>query len=173
MGTADGTGGPSRRELFVYEVYLGERLRHLVSPLEPQDVAEHGLSPEAVVGLLAVGVDGPGALQPDHFEENPAFVRFLHEVIADDIFVVHGLREQAEEVGGHGWVDVLDARTPDPAGDVPEHDVIGSVEVRDGVLVPMSYRPNEHHRLLTEHGFFQLPEELEMSLLKRLHATMC
>ncbi|WP_327005165.1 hypothetical protein OHA72_60900 [Dactylosporangium sp. NBC_01737] len=163
--------GTGKREFFVYEVYLGERLRHLVSPLEPDDVAEHGLSAEAVVGLLAVGVDGPGAMQPDHFEENPTFVRFLHETIGDDIFVVHGIREQAALVGGHGWVDVLDARTPDPAGEVPEHDVIGSVEVRDGELVPMSYRANEHHRLLTEDGFFQLPEELEMALLKRLHAT--
>jgi hypothetical protein len=160
-------------ELFVYEMYVGERLRHLVSPLQPDEVAEYGLAPEAVVGLLAVGVDGPGGIQPDHFQENPAFVRFLHEMIADDIFVVPGIREQASAVGEHGWVDVLDARTPDPAGDVPPCDVIGSVEVRDGVLVPMSYRPNEHHRLLTGDGFFQLPEELEMSLLKRLHATMC
>ncbi|MEV0568026.1 hypothetical protein [Dactylosporangium sp. NPDC050588] len=162
-----------KRSLFVYEVYVGERLRHLVSPLEPDDAAEYGLSPEAVVGLLAVGVDGPAAMQPDHFEENPTFVRFLHEMIADDIFVVPGIREQASAVGGHGWVDLLDARTPEPSGDVPACDVIGSVEVRDGALVPMSYRPNDHHRLLTEHGFFQLPEELEMSLLKRLHATMC
>ncbi|GAB3823767.1 hypothetical protein [Dactylosporangium cerinum] len=104
--------GTDKRSFFVYEVYVGSVLRHLVSPLEPDDVAEHGLAAESVVGLLAVGVDGPGAMQPDHFEENPAFVRFLHETIADDIFVVHGLREQAALVGGHGWVDVLDARTP-------------------------------------------------------------
>jgi hypothetical protein len=157
-----------KRSFFVYEVYVGSVLRHLVSPLEPDDVAEHGLSAESVVGLLAVGVGGPGMMQPDHFEENPTFVRFLHETIADDIFVVHGLREQAALVGGHGWVDVLDARTPDLTGDVPSCDVIGSVEVRDGELVPMSYRPNEAHRLLTGDGFFQLPEELEMALLKRL-----
>ncbi|MET7420765.1 hypothetical protein [Dactylosporangium sp. NPDC005555] len=164
MGTA---------EFYIYEMVVGSVLRHLVSPLEPDEVAEYGLAPEAVVGLLAVGVGGPAAMQPDHFEENPAFVRFLHEMIADDIFVVPGIREQASVVGEHGWVDVLDARTPDPSGDVPAHDVIGSVEVRDGVLVPMSYRPNDDHRLLTGDGFFQLPEELEMSLLKRLHATMC
>ncbi|WP_432827736.1 hypothetical protein [Dactylosporangium sp. CA-092794] len=154
---------------YVYEVVLGDRVRHLVSPLTPDEVSAHGLFTEAVYGLLALGVPALEGMPPDHFEENPAFVRFLHETIADDVFGVAAVREQAAGIG-EGWLYILDGRTPDPAGSVPPEDVLGAVRVRDGAPVPVSYRPNEHHRVYTSAGFLQLPEELDMALRKRLLA---
>ncbi|MET7401386.1 hypothetical protein ABZS66_48690 [Dactylosporangium sp. NPDC005572] len=141
---------------FVYQAVVGERVRHLVSPLTPEEVGEHGLCTEAVLGLVALGVD---TLLPDHFEENPAFVRFLHETIADAYHVVPALREAAELVDGHATLPLADGR-----GD----GVFGHVEARDGRLVPMSYRPDESHRLYTSGGFFELPESLELTLLRRM-----
>ncbi|WP_433058614.1 hypothetical protein [Dactylosporangium sp. CS-033363] len=157
------------RAPFVYEVTLGERIRHLVSPLTPDEVFERGLCTEAVYGLLALGVAGLDGMPPDHFEENPVFVRFLHETIGDDVFGVPAVRAQAAEIGD-GWLYILDARTPDPAGTVPNEDIIGAVRVQKQQPMPLSYRANAHHRLYTSAGFFQLPEELEMALLKRLRA---
>ena len=147
----------------VYEVTLGERLRHLVSPLAPGEVFEHGLDTEAVYGLLALGVPGLDGMPPDHFQENPAFVRFLHETIADDVCGSAAIRAAAAVLAS-GRLPIPDERTPG--------EVFGSIEVRDGEPVPMSYEPSPDHRLYTAAGFFRLPEELALGLRRRMVERM-
>jgi hypothetical protein len=48
--------------------------------------------------------------------------------------------EAGESDIGPRLVYLLDARTPDPSGRVPPHDIIGAFDVRDGALVTGSYR---------------------------------
>jgi hypothetical protein len=148
---------------YVYEVTLGERLRHLVSPLAPDEVFEHGLDTEAVYGLLALGVPGLDGMPPDHFQENPAFVRFLHETIADDAGGSVAIRAAAGVLRA-GRLPVPDERAPGES--------FGSIEVRNGEPVPMTYEPNPDHRLYTTDGFFRLPEELALGLRRRMVERM-
>jgi hypothetical protein len=82
---------------------------------------------------------------------------------------VEGLR-QAGQQQGEGYVYLIDARTPQPNGQVLSPDVIGVVKVQDGTLVAASYQHNPNHRLLTEDGFFKLPAELEPILQTDLRA---
>lgn len=131
---------------------------------EPAFVFEHGLCSEAIAGDLTPETGGSQEITPERFRENPDFVRHLQQVIAEKIYQVDGLQRAGRQQGG-GWVYLLDARTPDPQGAVPPADIIGAVEVGNGTLVPGSYRPNAHHRLVTGDGFFRLPPELETALL--------
>ncbi|HKW00121.1 MAG TPA: hypothetical protein VJN96_09860 [Vicinamibacterales bacterium] len=76
---------------------------------------------------------------------------------------------QAEARRQHsGWVYVIDARTPTPAGDVPPWDILGRFEGRDGAIVPRSYQPNPNHTLCSSNGLFQLDSRLYKQLLERV-----
>lgn len=158
------------REVFVYEVGVGAGIQEVVSIVHPDVVFEHGLCTEAIMGGLRADptADQP-QITPERFQENAAFVAFLRELIAAHIFDIEGLqlagRQQRE-----GYVYLIDARTPQPEGQIPPVGVIGGINVQGGTLVPGSYQHNPNHRLLTENGLFRLPAELESVLLDELHA---
>ena len=58
--------------------------------------------------------------------------------------------------------------------DMPHHvlesrdDIIGAFEVKEGVVVPGSYRPNENHQLLSANGIFRLEPTLREHLMDRI-----
>ncbi|KAI9348411.1 hypothetical protein BD770DRAFT_327308 [Pilaira anomala] len=60
-----------------------------------------------------------------------------------------------------GWLHIGDERNPPPWGRInfPE-DIIGSVEIHDGVIKEGSYQAMPAHRLMTNNGIFQLSEPL-------------
>ena len=156
--------------VFVVSVRAPEGMRRYVTVLPPETVRERGLPAEAIVGVLTrpEGEDGGGPA--DVFTPNPAFVRFLHTVLARHAPEQPGLRDEAARIGD-GFVYLYDARTPAPAtGAAPREDVIGAVKVAAGVPVPDSYRANPGHHLLTARGFFQLGEELHACLMAELDA---
>jgi hypothetical protein len=159
-------GSPGHnREVYVYEFHDDAGAQHAVSVLEPDFVFEHGLCPEAVLGLLS-GEGGP-AITPDRFTQNSVFVEFLAGVIGRHLFEVADVVRQAQHQGD-GHVYLIDGRTPTPGGAVPPADVIGAVAVEAGRLEPGSYQHNPHHRLLTADGFFLLPAELEAFLSRAI-----
>ena len=138
--------------------------------LPPESVSERGLPGVAIVGALTKPLGGEGEhVAADVFTPNPAFVRFMHDVLAKHAPLVDSFRDEARRQR-EGWVYVIDARTPDPAGTVPPEDVLGAVEVKDGEPVPGSYRANPGHQILTARGFFQLGEELHACLLAEVEA---
>jgi hypothetical protein len=65
---------------------------------------------------------GPGRMRPEEFAPNPAFAHFLHAVLARHAPNCPGVQREAQRQR-HGYVYILDARTPDPQGDVPAADV--------------------------------------------------
>ncbi|RKP10889.1 hypothetical protein THASP1DRAFT_12196, partial [Thamnocephalis sphaerospora] len=63
-----------------------------------------------------------------------------------------------------------DERNPAPWGRIPDaEDIIGSVEVRDGLILPGSFQPMPVHRLVSSNGVFLLSKPLQATLLARLH----
>lgn len=59
------------------------------------------------------------------------------------------------------WLHINDERNPPPWGRIayPE-DIIGSVEIKDGVIQKGTYQPMPAHRLMTRHGIFKLSDTL-------------
>ncbi|GIF23829.1 hypothetical protein BJ973_004441 [Actinoplanes tereljensis] len=156
--------GRTEREVFRYRVDFGGGERDVVSLLEPEWVDRHGLHPEAVVAV--VGAEDP---TPADIRENGPFLRLLSRVIFENIDHCEYVRREAE-IQVAGFVYLLDERTPDPGGRVDQADIVGEVEVRNGTLVPGSYRHNPRHRLFTTHGWFGLPPEIEAPLQDRLRS---
>ena len=156
------------RQVFRYQVDFGAGEKDVVSLLEPAWVFKHGLHPEVTLGVLRDGAD-PAELAPVDVQENGAFLRLLSRVIFENIAGRGDIRREAE-AQGTGYVYLLDARTPDPAGRVPAEDVIGAVQVEGGAAVARSYQHNPKHRLFTAAGWFRLPGELEAALQSRMRA---
>jgi hypothetical protein len=157
------------RAVYVYEFHDEAGPRRAVSVLAPDLVFEHGLCPEAVLGLLRG--EGGQAITPDRFLQNSVFVEFLAGVIGQHIVEVANLVRHAEQQGD-GHIYLIDGRTSTPDGEVPPADVIGAVAARAGRLEPGSYLHNPNHRLLTADGFFRLPTELE-AVLDRAIRDLC
>jgi rhodanese-related sulfurtransferase len=152
------------RQVFTYRVNMGAGEQDVVSLIEPAFVFEHGLCPEAVLGVLTPGSQPADMYRPECFRQNPAFVSYLGELMAAHILneaeLVREAHRQAE-----GLVVVVDGRTPTPGDHVPAEDIIGAVDVNAGELVPGSYQHNPNHQLLTMNGYFVLPSQMEDILL--------
>jgi hypothetical protein len=127
-------------------------MQRVVSLLTPQEVQSlGGLPGEAILGVYAGPTDSLESFRP-----NPAFIDFVHRVIADvgsrSPESTEGARQQQ-----NGWLYVIDPRTPEgPNGNVGPEDIVGAFEVRDGALVQGSYKANENYRALTKHGMTRL-----------------
>jgi hypothetical protein len=156
------------RQVFRYRLDFGGGERDVVSLLEPDWVFQHGLHPEAVLGVVRDGAD-PVALAPVDLRENGPFLQLLSRVIFENIADCGDMRREAE-MQGSGYVYLLDARTPNPAGRVPAEDIIGVVQVDGGAAVAGSYQHNPKHRLFTATGWFRLPYDLEAAMQRRLRA---
>lgn len=156
------------RQVFRYRLDFGGGERDVVSLLDPDWVFEHGLHPEAVLAVVRDGAD-PVELAPDDVQENGPFLRLLSRVLFENLTDSGDVRRKAK-IQGSGYVYLLDARTPDPAGRVPAEDIIGAVQVDGAEPVAGSYQHNPNHRLFTATGWFRLPDDLEAALQHRLRA---
>lgn len=161
---------PMKQTVHLCRAMVRDEVRDYVTVLPPEVVFAHGMPGRSIVGVMLRPLGENEAPSMELFTPNAEFVRFLHEVLSRHATEVEGLRDAARRIG-EGYVYVLDARTPDPAGTVPLEDIIGAVQVKGGVPVPGSYRANTKHQLLTERGFFQLEEELNACLLRELGMT--
>ena len=135
-----------------------------VSPRSPEEGVARGLRSEEVMGRLA---DADGELTAENFEANPEFLPFVNWVIGKHCRDWPGLRAEAERQQ-EGWVYIVDARTPDPKGEVPPEDVIGAVRIEKGELV--EYRGSPDYRMFTQNGFMQLSPWLKEKWLEELQA---
>jgi hypothetical protein len=152
---------------WVCRVKTPEGEQDYVTLLPPELILEHGLAPEAIVGVLSCLLGPESRITPEIFARNRVFVEFLHDVIARHAPQEPGLQAEAQRLG-NGWVYVIDQRTPTPDGAIPPEDVLGALEVRDGMIVAESYRPNPNHRILSDNGFFRLGDYLHQRLMEEL-----
>jgi hypothetical protein len=144
----------------------------LVTWLPAQWSDRKTLSPEHILGSLVRPCRDGGTLTPDNFAPNEVFVQFLHEFLARELPsrpTLHGAAKRQHQ----GWLRLVDQRVQDAprpkqnSEPLPE-DLIGAVEVKDGKVVPDSYRRNPAHRLLSTKGLFQLEYALQERLKKEI-----
>jgi hypothetical protein len=155
--------------LIVCHVDTPEGSKDYVTCLSHEQVFEHGLPPEAIIGVLLRPLDEGEKITPAVFARNRIFVDFMHDVIARRGPALHGLIAEAQRQRD-GWVYIIDQRTPTPQGAVPPEDIVGAFEVKDGRVVPGSYWRSPKHMILSSEGFLQLGSELQQCLLEELTA---
>ncbi|RSH92219.1 hypothetical protein EHS25_008634 [Saitozyma podzolica] len=72
---------------------------------------------------------------------------------------------------GDGYIHITDERAIPPAGRIGEtEDLIGSVFVENGEVVPSTYEPQPSYRLITQHGPPILPKGIDEHLLHVLRS---
>jgi hypothetical protein len=128
-----------------------------------------GLPSEAIVGLLLRPLKDGEKLSPDNFAANAVFVELMQGVIGRRGPWVSSLIAAARRLG-EGTLQVADLRTRAAEGEIPQEDVFGEFDVKDGKIVLGSYRPNSLHFIFSAAGFFQLGAELEECLVEVLAA---
>jgi hypothetical protein len=151
----------------VCRVRFRDGFKDIVSLLPPDLMFASGLAAEAIVGGCATLLEEEEAITEANFRPNSLFIDLLHDVIATEAPTLPALQARARRQST-GWIYVIDARTPTPDGEVPPFDIIGAFEVREGVIVPMSYQPNANHRLFAANEFFKLEPTLHQRLIERL-----
>jgi hypothetical protein len=143
--------------------------RDYLTLLKPDTVFAQGLTPKAIVGVMRRLLQPGEKITPDLFILNRPFVDFLHGVLARYSPGQPACQAEARQVG-EGFIYILDQRTPTPEDEVPPEDIIGALEVRDGNIIPDSYRPNPNHLILSARGFFRLDDTLHGCLMQELAA---
>jgi hypothetical protein len=136
--------------------------RNYLSVLDP--ATTKGFSEKAILGYLQ---DDNKPVMHDNIVYNPAFIDLFHKII-----VLTALRSQDIAAGASmqetGFIYIVDQRKPSEGKDKPE-DIVGSFEVLNGTIHPLSYQPNPGYHLISENGVFKIPGDfdqfLEMAIL--------
>jgi hypothetical protein len=164
----DAVSSDGSTPFYVYRVQLPDGLRQdVVSLLADDIVLLSGLTGAAIVGVCSQLLDPGASITEANFRANQRFVAVLHQVLATEVPTLPEFQAEARRQDS-GWVYVLDARSPTPAGEVPPYDILGAFEVRDGAIVPHSYQANAKHRLFSSKGLFRLDARIHQRLLERL-----
>ena len=150
-------------DLYVFTFHNNGQLHRALTVLSPDQVGEHGLPTEAVLGEINALLP---SMTPDQFESNEAFLRLLHQVVQEQAPYLPLLQNLAQ-TQGTGEIAVVDERVS--TTEVENEDILGWFQVSLGEIKPPSYRPNEHYRLLTNRGPIQLPSLLQDKLLNHIH----
>jgi len=104
----------------------------------------------------------------DDFNENAGFLDLLHDTLKDALTSDNILLAQATQLQ-HGWMHINDDRNLPPLGRIAgPDDIIASVRVENGQVVPATYQPMPTYRVCTTDGLLQLPHGLMDRLLDKL-----
>ncbi len=153
------TAGPD-----IYSVKTDGGKFNVVSFLPPEHVARKGIAPEAIVGVLPVGVV---KITTEVFRPNPTFAEFLSEAIARHGPQAPKLQDEARRLGD-GRLHVVDGRGFRAAVANPE-EIFGAFDAKSGQVVVGSFQAEPRHALVNEHGLFVL----DSWLLERLIEDLC
>jgi hypothetical protein len=151
--------------IFYVQADLPEGVKHLVTCNAGERLSRGGKLPsELIMGvLLEPSEDFASGVRPDNFGTNTTFVHFLQQIIGKYGPDTVQLRVDAESIK-NGTLYVVDERAPRPEPDqqweVFNDDILGEFDVKNGFIVPDSYRPNRDYRVLSSRGFPQLEDEM-------------
>ncbi|CED84915.1 Phosphoinositide-specific phospholipase C [Phaffia rhodozyma] len=125
-----------------------------------------------ILGYLPLSLANNQDVGLNDFEENKPFVGKLQQAVRECLEEGEE-RISAEASGrGEGWVHVCDDRNyPMPSRTGEPEDLIGSVYVKDGKVVPSTYQPMNSYRVLTNNGPPQPPGMMSklLQVLERTH----
>lgn len=143
--------------LFSFPVNDDGIARTFLSILDPSDKKK--FSKKAIVGYL---LDNDKPVTHSNIRYNPEFVDIFHKII-----VLTALRSQEVMADAGiqqvGFVYITDQRNPSRDADKPE-DIVGSFEVKDGNMVPLSYQPNPSYQIISDSGMFKIPGDFDQYL---------
>lgn len=139
----------------LYSFTLNQRT--YLSLLDPASSKE--FSEKAILGYLA---EGKQEVIHKNIVYNPAFLDLFHKVV-----VLTALRSQDIAAGAAqqetGFIYIVDQRMLTEGKDKPE-DIVGSFEVLNGTIHPLSYQPNPSYQLISENGLFKIPGDFDQFL---------
>ncbi|CAG8473283.1 10349_t:CDS:2 [Cetraspora pellucida] len=122
----------------------------------------------SVIGWIPFQTGVP-KLTVGNFKENSNFIKFLHQVIADNVADADPQLQALAKYQQNGWLHIADVRDPAPWGRIPyPEDIFGMVQVKGGLIIPGTYQPMPTHRILTTKGLFMLNVPFHEKLLERL-----
>ncbi|KAH7904705.1 hypothetical protein BJ138DRAFT_1166100 [Hygrophoropsis aurantiaca] len=126
-----------------------------------------------IIGWLPAETEGNGQDQEaglNDFQENPKFRKVLHDAIQT------GLREEVDDVQKNGaiqlqqgWMHIHDCRNVPALGRIGDpDDILASVLVEEGKLLPETYQAMPSYRTCTADGPMQLTDGLAQKLKSTL-----
>jgi hypothetical protein len=154
--------------MYVYKVKLAGKLQEILSLLPPDAASEIGLPSQGILGRFLEPATQENTISSSRFVPNPTFIDFLHSVIVKYALDLPGLCAEAYRQQ-KGWVYIIDGRCHTPQAEVIAEDIIGAFEVRDGQILPESYRRNNDHLLVSPQGLCKLEPKLQDYLIEELH----
>ncbi|KAJ9119433.1 hypothetical protein QFC24_005666 [Naganishia onofrii] len=144
------------------------------------EAPKKGAESRTIIGFLPVGED----VGLEDFRENVKFMYVCGDVDWDRDFrglkaghIKAGLatgagatvETEASARGSDGYMHIADGRNLPPPGRIPEpHDIIGSVYVQSGKILPETYEAQPMYRICTQDGVCVLPYGLDEHVLKAL-----
>ncbi|KAI9244162.1 hypothetical protein BY458DRAFT_529943 [Sporodiniella umbellata] len=152
---------PSQPSLHAHLIFSENDVKqYALSFLSSEDIGSKKIQdfPELIVGWSP----DPNVLDHHTFRENHGFVNFLTQTFNRQLHKVNDAHLKAmAEWQKEGWMHINDERDPPAWGRInfPE-DIIGSVQVSNGIILPHSYQPMPTHRLITPKGLFKLSDPL-------------
>ena len=128
-----------------------------------------GIPVEAVIGMVLQPRENPNdPITPDNFRSNTVFINLLQGLMAEHGEWMDEMRIDADALG-NGVLYVIDERSPKPVEGqewtVRSDDLIGEFGVKDGEIVPSSYRRNPDFALVNEEGLFQLTDNIAKTVM--------
>lgn len=160
-------------EFSIIRARIDGEFKDLLTYLPTEKIFQEGLDPRAIIGGFInpiVNLESPEEIltapmiNPQNFGRNPVFFEHLQSLVAIEVpkipQFIEGARQQSD-----GFLYIIDARTPDPDGDIPLEDIVGAFELRSGKITTESYEPMQSYHIMTEKGLFNL-EWLEQPLMR-------
>ncbi|MCU0421697.1 MAG: hypothetical protein MUC81_02710 [Bacteroidia bacterium] len=115
---------------------------------------------KAIVGMLK---DNSEKIIHSNIAYNPAFIDLFHKTM---LLFADATELHVPQLN-NPIAYIVDERSTNP--DNPEQeDIIGSFEVKEGILLKESYQPNPNYQWISNKGMFKLPSTMEKVLFLAL-----
>jgi hypothetical protein len=162
--------GGMKLSIMAFQVDFGDGPKEYLTCVDIERLNKgRGIPVEALIGVVLQPRENPGdPITPDNFRSNTAFINLLQGLMVEHGEWMDDMRINADALG-NGVLYVIDERSPKP-GDgqewiVRSDDLIGEFDVKDGEIVPGSYRRNPDFALVNEEGLFQLTDEIAETVM--------
>ncbi|KZT28190.1 hypothetical protein NEOLEDRAFT_1087166 [Neolentinus lepideus HHB14362 ss-1] len=173
--TSTSFSDPIRPDLFYHLLHPPNPLSRAVPAFALSFLSNRPPTPisSTIIGWLPAQAPGEEAEAGlNDFTENPDFRDLLHEAIKQ------GLEEDVDDIQRNGamqlqegWMHIHDARNVPALGRIGDpDDILATVRVEDGKILPGTYSPMPAYRLCTADGITQLTEGLARKLYSVLEA---
>jgi hypothetical protein len=145
--------------LYAIETEVQGKLTTLLSLLDKETLGRVK-NDKAIVGILK---SKDAAFMPNNIIYNPTFVKFFHQTM----LLFAEFTSANAPIGKSGFMYLIDERCSSP--EKPEQrDIIGSFEVKAGIMLKDTYVPNNSYEFISSDGLFQLPNQIEKVLFLAL-----